>query len=104
MRTYRTERTGPGALSVTFGLGLVAGSVAVGLFAHAASPVPTCHEDEVAAWDGQAHTVCVPIDDLLTDTITVDLDYCYTPDDERGWIWSCTVDPHATVPEGVMLP
>lgn len=104
MRTNRTERTGPSTLSVAFGLGLAAGAVAIGLTASIAAPsVPECFEDEVAAWDGDEHTVCVPLDDLLADTVVVDVDYC-TEVDGRGWILSCTVDPYATVPDTVALP
>ena len=27
-----------------------------------------CFEDEVVVWDGDAHTQCVPLDDIITDT------------------------------------
>lgn len=104
MRTSRTGRTEPRALNAALGLGIVTGALAVGLIAHTAAPtVPECFEDEVAAWDGERHTVCVPLDELLADTVVVDVDYC-TEVDGRGWVLSCTVDPYATVPDTVALP
>ena len=30
-----------------------------------AGPVHHCWEDEAALWDGSAHTVCVPLDDMI---------------------------------------
>ena len=44
-------------------VGIIIGVVMLRLApVHAADP---CWEDEAALWDGSAHTVCVPLDDMI---------------------------------------
>ena len=51
-------------------LATAAAAVLLGLLAlsTAAPERVRCFEDEVVVWDGDAHTRCVPLDDIIADT------------------------------------